>query len=136
LRILELVLKEGARLAEPGEFTQRAFLHGRIDLTQAEAVAEIVRARSTRGLNLAMRHLDGALSKKVRDVKEKLIALLAEVEAAIDFPEEDLALPSGPETDRRMAGVELELKKLTASFQEGRFFQACSMPSSPEKGPL
>jgi len=123
LHILELVLKEGARLAEPGEFTKRAFLHGRIDLTQAEAVVEMIRAKSERGLKLAMRHLDGSLSRKIRDLQERLLSILAEAEAAIDFPEEDLAVLSRAEMERKMEEIELELRRLTASFQEGRIFQ-------------
>lgn len=123
LHILELVLKEGARLAEPGEFTKRAFLHGRIDLTQAEAVAEIIRAKGERGLKLAMHHLDGSLSRKIRDLQERLLSMLAEAEAATDFPEEDLAILSRAEMERKMGEIELELKRLAASFQEGRIFQ-------------
>jgi tRNA modification GTPase len=123
LRILELVLKEGARLAEPGEFTKRAFLHGRIDLTQAEAVAEIIRAKSERGLRLAMHHLDGSLSKKIGDLKGRLLSILAEIETAVDFPEEDLLILSREEMERKTEEVELELKRLAASFQEGRIFQ-------------
>ncbi|HEX9920839.1 MAG TPA: tRNA uridine-5-carboxymethylaminomethyl(34) synthesis GTPase MnmE, partial [Candidatus Methylomirabilis sp.] len=87
LRILELVLEEGARLADPGEFTRRAFLNGRIDLAQAEAVLEIIRAKSERGLKLAMRHLDGTLSRRIKELRGRLLSLSAEVEAAIDFPE-------------------------------------------------
>jgi tRNA modification GTPase len=123
LHVLELVLKEGARLARPGEFTKRAFLHGRIDLTQAEAVAEIIRAKSERGLKLAMHHLDGSLSRKIRDLQEGLLSMLAEAEAAIDFPEEDLAILSRTEMERKMGEIELELEGLTASFQEGRIFE-------------
>ncbi len=123
LHVLELVLKEGARLAQPGEFTKRAFLHGRIDLSQAEAVAEVIRAKSERGLKLAMHHLDGSLSRKIRDLQEGLLSMLAEAEAAIDFPEEDLAILSRTGMERKMGEIELELRSLTASFQEGRIFQ-------------
>lgn len=87
-RILELVLEHGVRLAEPGEFTKRAFLNGRIDLAQAEAVAELITAQTTEGLELAAQQLTGELSRAVSKIKAPLIDLLAQVEAAIDFPED------------------------------------------------
>ncbi|HOI96429.1 MAG TPA: tRNA uridine-5-carboxymethylaminomethyl(34) synthesis GTPase MnmE [Syntrophobacter fumaroxidans] len=88
-RILELVLREGARLADPGEFTRRAFLNGRIDLSQAEAVIEVIRSRSEQGLLLANRLLRGALGEKVRSWREGLLELQSRIEATIDF-EDDL----------------------------------------------
>jgi tRNA modification GTPase len=123
LRILELVLEEGARLADPGEFTRRAFLNGRIDLAQAEAVLEIIRAKSERGLKLAMRHLDGTLSRRIKELRGRLLSLSAEVEAAIDFPEEDLQILSEAGMEKEMEEVLQELRGLTSSFQEGRLFQ-------------
>jgi len=123
LRILELVLKEGARLAAPGEFTKRAFLNGRIDLAQAEAVMEIIRAKSERGLMLAMRHLDGSLSRRIQQAKARVLSVLAETEAALDFPEEGLETISAKEAQEEMEKIGLELKALILGFQEGRIFE-------------
>ena len=86
-RILELILKNGARIAEPGEFTMRAFLSGRIDLAQAEAVLDIVQAKTDKALSLALSQLDGELSGKIKEIKEKLVEINALLEASIDFPE-------------------------------------------------
>jgi len=86
--ILELVLTRGARLAEPGEFTKRAFLNGRIDLSQAEAVIDVVNAQTTKGLELAARQLEGHLLESIKAIRRPVETILVEVEAAIDFPEE------------------------------------------------
>jgi tRNA modification GTPase len=95
--ILELVLKHGARIAEPGEFTQRAFINGRIDLTQAEAVIDIINARTDKSLQVATAHIDGKLRQAVEQIREFLIEFLARTEAAIDFPDdvEEIAEPLG-----------------------------------------
>ncbi|MFH0845596.1 MAG: tRNA uridine-5-carboxymethylaminomethyl(34) synthesis GTPase MnmE [Pseudomonadota bacterium] len=88
-KILQTVLAEGARLAKPGEFTFRAFIHGRIDLTQAEAVIDLINARSERGLQLASRQIDGHLKTEIDLLRKKGIEILAHLEVAIDFPEEE-----------------------------------------------
>lgn len=88
--VLELVLKKGARLAEPGEFTKRAFLNGRIDLVQAESVLNIIQAKTKKALDLAAEHLDGKLSFKIGALRARIIDLLVRIEAVADFPEEDL----------------------------------------------
>ncbi|RLB10522.1 MAG: tRNA uridine-5-carboxymethylaminomethyl(34) synthesis GTPase MnmE [Deltaproteobacteria bacterium] len=93
-KILELVLSQGARLAKPGEFTLRAFLNGRIDLTQAEAIVDLINAQSETGLYLASQQLKGSLKDKINQLKEKVADLLAHVEVAIDFPEEEEAFIS------------------------------------------
>jgi tRNA modification GTPase len=87
-RILERILQEGARLAEPGEFTKRAWLNGRIDLAQAEAVIDLIQARSSKGMGLAIKQLDGNLSTLATELRQQLKRLIAGVEAGIDFPEE------------------------------------------------
>lgn len=87
-RVLDLVLKKGARLAEPGEFTKRAFLSGRIDLAQAEAVLDLIRAQSNKGAELACRQLRGGVSGKIRDMRNQLKRIMAEIEAEIDFPDD------------------------------------------------
>jgi tRNA modification GTPase len=89
-RVLSLCLREGARLAEPGEFTLRAFLNGRLDLAQAEAVLDVVQARTGEGLRMAVEQLGGGLSSRVKGVRARLLHALAHLEATIDFPEDDV----------------------------------------------
>ncbi|MDI6619239.1 MAG: tRNA uridine-5-carboxymethylaminomethyl(34) synthesis GTPase MnmE [Clostridiales bacterium] len=89
-KILEDVLRSGARLAEPGEFTKRAFLNGRIDLSQAEAVIDIVRAKTDESMDAALKQLEGSLSKKLKPIKDVLLDIMSHIEASIDFPEEDV----------------------------------------------
>lgn len=113
-RVLELCLAAGARLAEPGEFTLRAFLNGRIDLAQAEAVVDVVRARSRAGLQVAVGQLQGHLSTALRETRELLLEALAHLEAAIDFPHDEIPpcdLPAvlgraAAQVDRMLAGAE------------------------------
>lgn len=93
-KILELALKLGARLAEPGEFTKRAFLNGRIDLSQAEAVIDIIRSKTERALVMASRQLAGGFSEKINSIRSELLNIMAHIEANIDFPEDDI-----PEAD-------------------------------------
>ena len=123
-RILELVLREGARLAEPGEFTRRAFLNGRIDLSQAEALLDLINARSEEGLSLALSQLKGALREKILPLKESLLSALAVVEVAVDFPEEDVELLSHYELaetlEREVLGG---LDELIRSYRSGRLFR-------------
>ncbi|MCC5909529.1 MAG: tRNA uridine-5-carboxymethylaminomethyl(34) synthesis GTPase MnmE [Clostridiaceae bacterium] len=89
-KILELVLRKGARMAEPGEFTKRAFLNGRIDLAQAEAVMDLISAKTDKGFDVALEQLEGSLSKRVRNIQKKLLDMLAHIEVSIDFAEEDI----------------------------------------------
>src|SRR5690606_28230474 len=84
-RVLELVLSNGARLAEPGEFTKRAFLNGRIDLAQAEAVMDLIRAKSDRAMNIALNQMEGRLSSRIRRLRQELLEVLAQVEVNIDY---------------------------------------------------
>src|SRR5439155_25581038 len=101
--VLDTVLESGARLAEPGEFTQRAFLNGRIDLAQAEAVADVIQARTELSLAAANEQLAGKLSQRIHQLRDELMKTLAHVEAHIDFPDEDIA----PETkDQLLARLE------------------------------
>ena len=108
-KILELVVAQGVRLADPGEFTRRAFMNGRIDLVQAEAVADIVEAKSTTALRFAQRQLEGTLSREIQSAQEALKRVLMEVEAWLDFPEEDLPDPDfhrmGARIDEQMRAV-------------------------------
>ncbi|PKM79086.1 MAG: hypothetical protein CVU88_07595 [Firmicutes bacterium HGW-Firmicutes-13] len=89
-RILDLTLRHGARIAEPGEFTQRAFLNGRIDLTQAEAVIDLIRARTDIGREVAVNQIEGRLAGKINEIKGEIVDLLSLIEVNIDFPEEDI----------------------------------------------
>ncbi len=89
-KILELVLRSGARMADPGEFTKRAFLNGRIDLAQAEAIMDLIGAKTEKGFDVALDQLEGSLSKQVSDIREKLLQMLAHIEVSIDFAEEDI----------------------------------------------
>lgn len=116
---LTITLKSGARMAEPGEFTKRAFLNGRIDLAQAESVLDIVGSETARELETAVLHVKGQLSESIRAVMASIRGLLAEVEAEIDFPDEDLAL-SGAEWLSRLKAIRTAVENLVSSYYEGR----------------
>lgn len=87
--ILQLLIRQGARMAEPGEFTKRAFLNGRVDLTQAEAVMDIIRAKTDKAMTIAVKQLDGSLSQLINDTRQEILNTLAQVEVNIDYPEYD-----------------------------------------------
>ncbi len=119
-RVLSLVLMHGARLAEPGEFTRRAFLNGRIDLIQAEATIDIIRSKTDAALALAQRQREGALSVLIGEIRQRIVHCLALVEAFIDFPEEELDGASASEiTDLIAAAIE-QLRQLLDGFDEGK----------------
>lgn len=122
-RVLETVLAQGARVAEPGEFTRRAFLNGRLDLTQAEAVIDLINARTQASHRAAINQLDGALSRHLRALREELIQVSVYLEAGIDFPEEDLPLVSDAVLCERLQGVATQLQALSASFARGRLLR-------------
>jgi tRNA modification GTPase len=119
-RLLDAVVQSGARVAEPGEFTRRAFLGGRMDLTRAEAVAELIAARSERAVRLAQGHLRGALAERVKALAERLLDVLAEVEAGIDFPEEDLEVREARALTGEVRALAGEVGVLAASYVRGR----------------
>lgn len=122
-KTLELALRLGARLAEPGEFTRRAFLNGRIDLAQAEAVNDIIRAGTEEGLRLAVSQLRGRLSERVREVQDSLLQLLAQVEAELDFPEEDFSRLSRDELKLRVKEIIAGVSELVKSAQKGKIYR-------------
>ncbi|MFH2011492.1 MAG: tRNA uridine-5-carboxymethylaminomethyl(34) synthesis GTPase MnmE [Pseudomonadota bacterium] len=122
-KILETVLKEGCRLAEPGEFTKRAFINGRIDLSQAEAVADIVNSKTIASLKVASEQLKGALSKEIIRIKEDLTNILTYIEASIDFPEEDIATIPPQELLIKVKGLMDNIETLIYSYEEGRFYR-------------
>ena len=118
--IVELALARGARLAEPGEFTMRAFLNGRLDLAQAEAVRDLIESQTLYQAKVAAQQLEGALSKRLQPVKQELINLIAVLEAGIDFAEDDVAVLPWEEVSRRIALVREPLEKLAESFSFGK----------------
>jgi len=118
-RVLELVLKSGARLAGPGEFTQRAFLNDRIDLAQAEAVLDVISALTDESRKTAIRQLSGNLSKKIEEIREKLIDLTALVESYIDFPEDDIEPLSVKEMGGKAQVIQRALQNLINSSKYG-----------------
>ncbi|MFH0772127.1 MAG: tRNA uridine-5-carboxymethylaminomethyl(34) synthesis GTPase MnmE [Candidatus Omnitrophota bacterium] len=134
-KILELVLNNGARLAEPGEFTKRAFLNGRINLIQAEAVLDIVKSKTEASLKTALGRLNGKLSGFIYGAKEELLSILAAVEASIDFPEEDLEIVSEADAADRLRVIKDRLSKLLdtadegAILREGIFCVICGRPN-------
>ncbi|MFO7783187.1 MAG: tRNA uridine-5-carboxymethylaminomethyl(34) synthesis GTPase MnmE [Thermodesulfobacteriota bacterium] len=122
-RILNILLDAGARQARPGEFTLRAFLNGRIDLTQAEAVMDLISAQSERGVELASRQLKGGLKDRIEAVRGSLIGLIAHAEVAIDYPEEGYGLISGEEASGRLTtDVLMPLEEIRAAHARRRIW--------------
>ena len=122
-QILALVLREGARQAEPGEFTKRAFLNGRLDLTQAEAVLDLIRARTDKSAGLALDQVGGALSQWVVQFREGLLDILVQVEAAIDFPEEDVELLRRPELLGKIRDLAAKIHDISITYRWGKLFR-------------
>ena len=117
--IIEILVRQGGRPAEPGEFTKRAFLNGKMDLTQAEAVLDLIRAKAEISLQAALRQLEGNLSEKINSLKEKLLGLTAHLEASLDFPDERLDVYSGEECLEKIKKIENEIHALVGSFKRG-----------------
>jgi tRNA modification GTPase len=118
--IVELCIAAGARLAEPGEFTMRAFLNGRIDLTQAEAVRDLIDSQTLYQAKIAAQQLEGALSRRLQPVKQKLVELIAVLEAGIDFAEDDVSVLPDAAILERIVAVRQPLEQLAASFAYGK----------------
>lgn len=119
-KILDLVLDVGARLAEPGEFTKRAFLNGRIDLSQAEAIMDVITSQTEAGLEVAMDQLEGGLSDQIESISQKILELLANLEAAIDFPEDEIEDFDPEELEKRVIEILEEIEDLIATSKRGR----------------
>ncbi|GFO56795.1 tRNA modification GTPase MnmE [Geomonas sp. Red276] len=119
-KILSLAVGEGARLAEPGEFTKRAFLNGRIDLVQAEAIMDVIASKTDASLSLAQHQREGLLSKRIETVKEGILYALAYVEALVDFPEDDVDVAVDTDVMARVRPALDELDALISGFEEGR----------------
>lgn len=122
-RILTLVMNYGARLAEPGEFTKRAFLNGRLDLTQAEAVIDIIRAKTDLSLHSAVSHLSGVLSDKIREIRHDILQLVAHLEASIDFPEEDIEEVQPEKFNLSVQAILQSVSHLLDTAQTGRILR-------------
>jgi tRNA modification GTPase len=118
--VVEMAMNAGARLAEPGEFTMRAFLNGRIDLTQAEAVRDLIDSQTMYQAQVAARQLEGSLSKRLQPTKQQLIELIAVMEAGVDFAEDDVSITPDAQILARIAAVRLPLEDLLASFAFGK----------------
>jgi tRNA modification GTPase len=122
-RVLEACLRAGARTSRPGEFSERAFLNGKMDLTQAEAVMDLIRAQSDLALRSANEQLEGRLGSEIKAIRAQLIEMLAHVEAAIDFPEEDIAPDEGGRLSARLDSVRRRMRDLLATAEQGRILR-------------
>lgn len=123
-RILQTVLQNGARMAEPGEFTKRAFLNGRIDLSQAEAVMDLIRAKTDRAMDVALRQLDGDLSQLIRSIRQIILNTLAEVEVNIDYPEyDDVEEVTTQLLKEKTKEVQGHVKQLLHTAQQGKILR-------------
>src|ERR1700732_1438495 len=119
-RVLDLLLTAGARMANPGEFTQRAFLHGKMDLTQSEAVMDLIRAQTELALRAANEQLAGHLGNELSNIRESLLTILAHVEAYIDFPDEEIDPDTGRVLREKVLTLEKRLDRLLATADQGR----------------
>jgi tRNA modification GTPase len=122
-KILGLALSQGARQAEPGEFTKRAFLNGKMDLSQAEAVLDLIRARTDKASELALTQARGELSKWVHGLREELLDILVQVEAAIDFPEEEIELLKRSDVIQKIGHLRREILDIISTYDWGRLFR-------------
>ena len=121
--ILQECLKNGAILAEPGEFTKRAFLNGRIDLAQAEAVIDIINSKTEKEMKVAQKHLKGSLSSKIKELQKEILDVMADIEVSIDYPEYDVDDVTYKKINKTLEKVEEKLNKLKASFENGKILK-------------
>jgi tRNA modification GTPase len=122
-RILRLVLAQGARMADPGEFTLRAFLNGRLDLAQAEAVMDLIDAQTEAGQRLALQQLRGHVSTQVQEARHSILGVVARIEASIDFPEDDIPTPQPHELAPLIAVAQKQVSALIAGSEQGRLYR-------------
>jgi len=122
-KILGLIVKEGARIAEAGEFTKRAFLNGRIDLSQAEAVIDLINSKTDAGSKAALDQLEGKLSKKLKEVREKLIELIAHIEVTVDYPEHDIEEITGDMVYESLKPIRNLIFNISNTFENGRMIR-------------
>lgn len=122
-KILELCLENGAELAEAGEFTKKAFLNGRIDLSQAEAVIDIINAKTDKEANISLKQLEGNLSTEITDIRKTIISLLADIEATIDYPEYDIEEVTNKRILEALIEVEKKINTMEKSFENGKIIR-------------
>ena len=122
-KILELCLKNGADLAEPGEFTKRAFLNGRIDLLQAESVIDVINAKTEREAKTGIKQLEGFLSKEIAEIKQEIMDVMVNIEVAIDYPEYDVDDVTNKQISDMLDSVQIKLEKLEKSFDNGKMIK-------------
>src|SRR5690625_182938 len=123
-RVLEIILSQGARMAEPGEFTKRAFLNGRIDLSQAEAVMDLIRAKTDKAMSVALKQVDGRLSKLIRQYRQELLETVAHVEVNIDYPEyDDVEEMSHGLMKEKTQEVHQDIEKLLSVAKQGKIMR-------------
>lgn len=123
-QMLQLLLRQGARLAEPGEFTKRAFLNGRVDLSQAEAVMDLIRAKTDKAMNLALNQLDGNLSHLIRALRQEILETLAQVEVNIDYPEyDDVEELTTKLLQEKATQVQGQIQELLVTAQQGKILR-------------
>ena len=122
-RILRAVLAQGARMAQPGEFTLRAFLNGRIDLAQAEAVMDLIGAQTEAGQRLALQQLRGRLSEQLQEARHAVLNVIAQIEVSIDFPEEDVPTPQSEALHVLIEGAQRQIGQLLAGAEQGRLYK-------------
>ncbi len=122
-KILEICLKNGAILAEPGEFTKRAFLNGRIDLLQAESVIDVINAKSERELKTGIKQLEGILSNKIKDIKQEILDVMVNVDVSIDYPEYDVEDVTNSQILEMLDSVQVKLENLEKSFDNGKIIK-------------
>ncbi len=121
--LLALILKQGAQAAEPGEFTKRAFLNGRLDLAQAEAVIDLINSKTDEGSRAATAQLEGRLSESIGNARRKLIELIAHIEAVVDYPEHDIEELTGVKIYEGVQAVKSELEKIAEGYEKGRLIR-------------
>ena len=122
-KILDLCLKNGANLAEPGEFTKRAFLNGRIDLLQAESVIDVINAKSEKEAKTGIKQLEGVLSKKIKEIKQEILDVMVNVDVSIDYPEYDVEDVTNAEISTMLDSVQVKLENLEKSFDNGKLIK-------------
>ncbi len=122
-RILELIFKNGVRPAEPGEFTKRAFLNGRIDLSQAEAIIDLINSKTVESSKAAVSHLEGRLSSRLKTIRETLVGLLAHIEVTVDYPEHDIEEITGEKVLENLINIKDELHTLAGTFARGKILR-------------
>lgn len=123
MRILDLLISQGARPAEPGEFTKRAFLNGRLDLSQAEAVIDLINAKTAESSKAAVAQLEGRLSEKIKAARKKLIEIIAHIEVTVDYPEHDVEEITGKEAYDTILEIRKELIDIANGFEKGKILR-------------